>query len=109
MERSAEYYQALSAHLPSYLLEWEWAEFKVKGFGEDCKYISAMSNEATLCDWAYGYIAWGIKDWEGSLNIEKTKRGLWSLNYGLTGRLTRKSNLNFMKYLLKTLTENQST
>ena len=29
MERSAEYYQALSAHLPSYLLEWEWAEFKV--------------------------------------------------------------------------------
>lgn len=44
--------------------EVEWAEFKVNNKDPEriAKYISAMSNEATLCDRAYGYIAWGITD-----------------------------------------------
>lgn len=100
MERSAEYYQALSAHLPSYLLEWEWAEFKVKGFGEDCKYISAMSNEATLCDWAYGYIAWGIKDDTYEIlgrefEYRKNQKGTMELELWLNRQINPKIKFKF--------------
>lgn len=64
MDRSVEYYQELVKSLAALPAEVEWAEFKVNNKDPEriAKYISAISNEVTLCDRAYGYIVWGIKD-----------------------------------------------
>ena len=89
MNRSVEYYQELIRSLTALPTEVEWVEFKVnnKEPARIAKYISALSNAAALCDRAYGYIVWGIKNdtheiVEQILNTKRQKKGIWSWNYG---------------------------
>ena len=64
MNRTTEYYQELVKSLAKLPMEVEWAEFKVNNKEPEriARYISALSNVVTLCDRAYGYIVWGIRD-----------------------------------------------
>ncbi len=61
MERSVEYHQELVRSLAALPTEVEWTEFKVNDQDPEriAKYISAMSNEASLCDRVYGYVVSG--------------------------------------------------
>ena len=63
-ERSDEYYQALVRSFTKLPTEVEWVEFKVNNRDPEriAKYISALSNVATLLDKPFGYIVWGIDD-----------------------------------------------
>ena len=70
MYRSIEYYQDLVRSLAALPTEVEWSEFKVNNKDPEriAKYISAISNVATLYDRPYGYIVWGktfIRLWAG--------------------------------------------
>ncbi|MGN0839193.1 MAG: helix-turn-helix domain-containing protein, partial [Pyramidobacter sp.] len=62
--RSVEFYQGVVRSIASLQTEVEWVEFKVNNKDPEriAKYISGLSNAATLCDRPVAYIVWGIKD-----------------------------------------------
>ncbi len=64
LSRPMEYLQSLVNELRKLPHEIEWVEFKCNNKDPErmAKYISAISNAATLNDKPYGYIAWGIDD-----------------------------------------------
>lgn len=102
MERSIEYYQELLRSLAALPTEVEWVEFKVNNQDPEriAKYISAMSNEATLCDRAYGYIAWGIKDDTHEIvgtefEYRKAKKGNMELELWLNRQINPKIEFKF--------------
>ena len=102
MERSVAYYQELVRSLAALHTEVEWAEFKVNNKDPEriAKYISAMSNEATLCDRAYGYIAWGIKDDTHEIvgtefEYRKIKKGNMELELWLNRQINPKIEFKF--------------
>ncbi len=102
MERSVEYYQELVHSLAGLPTEVEWAEFKVNNQDPEriAKYISAMSNEATLCDRAYGYVVWGIKDDTHEIvgtkfEYRKAKKGNMELELWLNKHVNPKIEFKF--------------
>lgn len=62
--RPSDYYRSLVIELSKLPAETEWVEFKVNNKDPEriAKYISAISNMATLQDRPCGYIVWGIAD-----------------------------------------------
>ncbi len=64
MLRNQKYLIDLVKHLIKYPKETEWLEFKTNYYQpeEIERYISALSNSATLCEKPYAYMIWGIDD-----------------------------------------------
>ena len=64
MLRNQKYLIDLVKHLIKYPKETEWLEFKTNYYQpeEIGKYISALSNSATLCEKNFAYMIWGIDD-----------------------------------------------
>ncbi len=102
MDRSVEYYQELVRSLAALPTEVEWAEFKLNNNDPEriAKYISAMSNEATLCDRAFGYIAWDIKDDTHEIvgtgfEYRKAKKGNMEFELWLSRQINPKIEFKF--------------
>ena len=102
MNRSAEYYHELVKSLSALPAEVEWAEFKVNNRDpvRIAKYISAMSNVATLYDRAYGYIVWGIQDDTHEIvgtdfEYRKAKKGNMELELWLNRQINPKIEFRF--------------
>ena len=64
MVKDEKYLIDLIHYLVKFPKETEWLEFKTNYFQEDeiGKYISALSNSATLYEKNSGYMIWGIDD-----------------------------------------------
>lgn len=64
MIKDEKYLIDLIYHLIKFQKETEWLEFKTNYFQSDeiGKYISALSNSATLHEKNFGYMIWGIDD-----------------------------------------------
>ena len=102
MNRSSEYYQELVKSLAALPTEVEWAEFKVNNKDPEriAKYISAMSNVATLYDRAYAYIVWGIQDDTHEIigtdfEYRKAKKGNMELELWLNRQINPKIEFRF--------------
>lgn len=102
MNRSIEYYQELVRSLAALSTEVEWAEFKVNNKDPEriAKYISAVSNVATLLGRPYGYIAWGIKDDTHEIvgtdfEYRKAKKGNMELELWLNRQINPKIEFKF--------------
>ncbi len=102
MDRSVEYYQEIIRTLAALPTEVEWVEFKVNNKDPEriAKYISAVSNEATLCDRPYGYIIWGIKDDTHEIigtdfEYRKAKKGNMELELWLNRQINPKIEFKF--------------
>ncbi len=101
-ERSTEYYQELVHSIASLPTEVEWTEFKVNNQDPEriAKYISGLSNVATLLDRPYAYIAWGIKDDTHCIigtefEYRKAKKGNMELELWLTQQIHPKIDFKF--------------
>lgn len=108
MNRSIEYYQELVRSLAALPTEVEWSEFKVNNRDPEriAKYISAMSNVATLCDRAYGYIVWGIQDDTHEIvgtdfEYRKAKKGNMELELWLNRQIHPKIEFKFREVPFK--------
>ena len=102
MYRSIEYYQDLVRSLAALPTEVEWSEFKVNNKDPEriAKYISAISNVATLYDRPYGYIVWGIHDDTHEIvgtdfEYRKTKKGNTELELWLNKQIHPKIEFKF--------------
>lgn len=102
MNRSTEYYQELVKSLAKLPIEVEWAEFKVNNKEPEriARYISALSNVVTLCDRAYGYIVWGIRDDTHEIvgtdfEYRKAKKGNMELELWLNRQINPKIEFKF--------------
>ena len=73
MEASQEYYISLIERLRNMSDETEWLEYKVNNDDPELigKYISALSNSATICGHETAYMLWGINN--ETHEIEETK------------------------------------
>ncbi len=101
-ERSTEYYRGLVRSLAALPTEVEWVEFKVNNQDPEriAKYISGLSNVATLYDKTNAYIVWGIDD--GTHNItgttfeyRKAKKGNIELELWLAQQINPKIDFSF--------------
>ena len=101
-ERSDEYYQALVRSFTKLPTEVEWVEFKVNNRDPEriAKYISALSNVATLLDKPFGYIVWGIDDEAHAIlgtnfDYRKAKKGNADLELWLARQINPKIDFKF--------------
>lgn len=101
-DRTTEYYQELVRSLALLPTEVEWAEFKVNNRDPDriAKYISGLSNAATLYDRPSAYIVWGIEDSTHNIigtdfEYRKAKKGNMSLELWLTQLINPKIDFRF--------------
>ena len=64
LKRSTEYYQSLLREFIKLPTEVEWIEFKVNNKDPEriAKYISGMSNVATILGQPFAYLVWGINN-----------------------------------------------
>ena len=102
IERSIEYYQELVRSLATLPTEVEWVEFKVNNKDPEriAKYISGLSNAATLSDRTTAYIVWGIEDDNHKVigtNFEyrKAKKGNIELELWLAQQINPKIGFSF--------------
>lgn len=101
-ERSSEYYQELVRSLAALPTEVEWVEFKVNNKDPEriAKYISGLSNVATLFDRPNAYIVWGIED-DGhrivgtNFEYRKAKKGNLELELWLAQQVNPKIGFSF--------------
>ena len=64
INRSEDYYKSLVRTLCKLPTEVEWVEFKCNNADPEriAKYISGLSNVATLEEEPYAYLIWGVED-----------------------------------------------
>lgn len=100
--RSKEYYQELVKSLAALPTEVEWAEFKVNNKDPEriAKYISGLSNVATLWDRPMAYIIWGIDNETHEIvgtdfEYRKSRKGNAELEMWLTQQINPKINFKF--------------
>lgn len=101
-KRSVEYYQELIHSIAALPTEMEWTEFKVNNKDPEriAKYISGLSNAATLCDRPYAYIAWGVDNTTHQIigtdfDYRKAKKGNMELELWLTQQINPKIGFRF--------------
>lgn len=102
LKRSTEYYQSLLREFIKLPTEVEWIEFKVnnKDLERIAKYISGMSNVATILGQPFAYIVWGINNEshkiEGtSFRYRESKKGNEELEAWLMKMINPKIDFNF--------------
>lgn len=102
IERSIEYYQELVRSLAALPTEVEWVEFKVNNKDPEriAKYISGLSNVATLFDRPYAYIVWGIENENHRIigtdfEYRKAKKGNMELELWLAQQVNPKIGFTF--------------
>ena len=102
IERSIEYYQELVRSLAALPTEVEWVEFKVNNKDPEriAKYISGLSNVATLLDRPNAYIVWGIENEGHGINgtgfeYRKAKKGNMELELWLAQQVNPKIGFTF--------------
>lgn len=102
IERSIEYYQELVRSLAALPTEVEWIEFKVNNKDPEriAKYISGLSNAATLSDRTTAYIVWGIEDDNHKVigtdfEYRKAKKGNMELELWLAQQINPKIGFSF--------------
>ena len=102
LDRSYDYYQELTRSLAALPTETEWVEFKVNNQDPDriAKYVSGLSNMATLCDRPYAYLVWGVRDDDHkivgtSFEYRKAKKGNIELELWLTQQINPKIDFRF--------------
>ncbi len=110
VDRTIEYLQGLLRELRALPQETEWVEFKQDYYDpQDIgEYISALSNSATLCGKAAGYLVWGIENRDHkivgtSFRPKKEKKAMKSLKTGCSGFLLLKFISAFMNLKKKKL------
>ena len=110
--RSVEYYKELVRSLAKLPSEVEWVEFKVNNDDPEriVKYISGLSNVATLRERPYAYLVWGIEDGTHKIvgtNFEyrKAKKGNIELELWLNQQINPKINFKFIEVTFENGTE----
>ena len=110
--RSTDYYRELVRSLAALPTEEECVEFKVNNQDPEriAKYISALSNVATLRNRPVAYIVWGIEDGSHaivgtSFEYRKAKKGNMELELWLTQQINPKINFRFHEVLFDSDTE----
>ena len=106
--RTIDYLRSLVKELSKLPTEVEWAEFKINNKDPEriAKYISGMSNVATLWDKPYAYLVWGIDDETHkivgtSFDYRKEKHGNQELEAWLVQNINPKINFKFFEILME--------
>ncbi len=106
--KTTDYLQALVGELIKYSTETEWLEYKCnyKEPERIAKYISGLSNAATLCGKASAYLIWGINndthDIVGTnFNYRRVKKGAEELEAWLNRIINPKINFRFYEVEMK--------
>lgn len=101
-EVSMEYLKSLVRELSKLPSETEWVEFKCNNKNPEliAKYISGMSNAATLCGRPKAYLVWGINDDEHAIvgttfNYRQMKKGNEELEAWLNRMINPKIDFGF--------------
>lgn len=109
MSRSAEYLESLVRELSKLPTEVEWAEFKCNNKDPEriAKYISGLSNAATLEEKTKAYLIWGILDDSHEIvgtdfEYRKMKKGNEELEAWLTRMINPKINFKFYEVQMGT-------
>lgn len=102
LKRSTEYYQSLLREFIKLPTEVEWIEFKVNNKDPEriAKYISGMSNVATILGQPFAYLVWGINNEshiiEGTnFRYRESKKGNEELEAWLMRMINPKIDFNF--------------
>lgn len=102
MARSVEYLESLVRELSKLSTEVEWVEFKCNNKDPEriAKYISGLSNAATLAEKTKAYLVWGIQDDTHEIvgtdfEYRKMKRGNEELEAWLARMINPKINFRF--------------
>lgn len=100
--RTIAYLQSLVRELAKMPDEMEWVEFKCNNKDPEriAKYISGLSNSATLCEKPQAYIVWGIENETHQIigtefNYRKERKGAEELEAWLTRLINPKINFRF--------------
>ena len=100
--RTTEYLQSLVRELTKLSDEVEWVEFKCNNKDPEriAKYISGLSNAATLWEKPKAYLVWGIDDTTHSIkgtkfDYRKTKKGNEELEAWLARMINPRINFRF--------------
>lgn len=103
-ERSQEYYQELVHNLISLPSETEWIEWKINNWDPErlAKYISGLSNAATLLERPCAYILWGVNNDTHqivgtSFKYRTAKKGNAELELWLTQKINPKISFSFQE------------
>lgn len=101
-DRSIEYYRELIRSLAALPTEVEWVEFKVNNKDPEriAKYISGLSNAATLYDRPNAYLIWGVENDTHAITgtefeYRKAKKGNLELELWLTQQINPKIDFSF--------------
>ncbi len=102
--RTIDYLRSLVRELSKLPTEVEWVEFKCNNKNPELigKYISALSNVATLWDKPFAYLVWGIEDGTHKIigtdfEYRKSKKGNEELELWLTKMISPKINFKFFE------------
>ena len=107
VNRSDEYYKSLVRTLSKLPTEVEWVEFKCNN--EDpvriAKYISGMSNSATLEEEPFAYLIWGVENETHEIvgthfSYRKAKKGNEELEAWLSRMINPKINFRFVEVMM---------
>lgn len=100
--KSIGYLQSLVRELTKLPTETEWVEFKCNNKDPEriAKYISGLSNAATLCDKPQAYLVWGVENDTHKIvgttfQYRKAKKGNEELESWLTREINPKINFKF--------------
>lgn len=106
--RTEDYLKSLVRELALYTTETEWVEFKCNHHDPEriAKYISAVSNAATLWEQPYGYIVWGIEDQSHQVvgtdfSYRKERKGNEELEAWLVRMINPKIGFEFYEVMLE--------
>lgn len=104
INRSEDYYKSLVRTLCKLPTEVEWVEFKCNNADPEriAKYISGLSNVATLEEEPYAYLIWGVEDETHEIIgteffYRKAKKGNEELESWLTRMINPKINFRFVE------------
>lgn len=106
MIRNEKYLVDLVKYLIKYKKETEWLEFKTNYYQaeEIGKYISALSNSATLCGKPFAYMIWGIDDETHEIvgtNFDVTKKKVGNEEFENWLHRMMNPKINFTFYSIK--------
>lgn len=105
--RTTAYLQSLARELTKISDEVEWVEFKCNNKDPErmAKYISGLSNSATLCEKPQAYIVWGIENDTHQLvgtefEYRKARKGAEELEAWLARMINPKINFRFYEVMM---------
>ncbi|MCD8196266.1 MAG: ATP-binding protein, partial [Lachnospiraceae bacterium] len=106
--RTEEYLRSVVRELVKLPAEVEWVEFKCSNKDPEriAKYISGLSNSATLCERPNAYIIWGVADDTHKIvgtdfEYRKMRKGNEELEAWLVRMINPKINFNFYDVLME--------